>query len=84
MRAAADSDRERSWTLTVDHLGRPTTTNKAHNMHHRAVSTDRKRWREAGCVLARAAGIPVTYRRPVVEAGSLPALIVLVREGEGR
>lgn len=26
----------------------------------------------------------VTYRRPVVEAGSLPALIVLVREGEGR
>lgn len=124
------------WTLVVDHLGRPTTTNRAHNMHHRAVSADRKRWREAGCVLARAARIPVlervvvecwgrypnrkslpdpdavapalkgvldglvdagvirddsgefvdavTYRRPVVEAGSLPALIVLVREGEGR
>ena len=127
-----------SWTLVVD-LGRPTTTNRAHNMHHRAVSKDRKQWREAGCLLARAGKLPkldrihveawgrypdrrslpdpdgvapalkgvldglvdagvvaddsgefvasVTYRTPVVEAGALPALVVVVRAasaaGEG-
>jgi hypothetical protein len=70
VRAAAN--RGRSWTLTVDHLGRPTTTNKAHNMHHRAVSTDRKRWREAGCVLARAAGIPALGRIEVEAWGRYP------------
>lgn len=49
---------KRRWTLTVDHLGRPTTTNAAHQMHHQQVSADRRRWREAGAWLARAARIP--------------------------
>jgi crossover junction endodeoxyribonuclease RusA len=46
------------WTLTVDMLGRPTTTNRAHQLHHHAVSADRKQWRKAGCILARQANIP--------------------------
>ena len=46
------------WTLTVDMLGRPTTTNAAHQWHHYKVSADRKRWRDAGSALARLAGVP--------------------------
>jgi hypothetical protein len=43
-----------TWEFVVDHLGRPTTTNRAHQMHHRQVSADRKEWRKAGFVLGRA------------------------------
>jgi hypothetical protein len=43
-----------TWEFVVDHLGRPTTTNRAHQMHHRQVSADRKEWRNAGFVLGRA------------------------------
>lgn len=56
-RRGADAERS-EWLFIVDHLGRPTTANKAHNMHHRAVSADRKRWREAGFALAAVKGIP--------------------------
>ena len=61
-----------SWLITVDMLGRPTTTNKAHNMHHRAVSADRKAWREAGRVLAVAARIPSLERIEVEAWGRYP------------
>lgn len=47
----------REWTLIIDWLGRPTLANKVHNMHYRAVSADRKRWREAGCQAARLAKV---------------------------
>lgn len=60
------------WTLIVDHLGRPTTTNKAHNMHYRAVSADRKRWRKAGCVLAREAQVPALESVNVLCWGRYP------------
>ena len=46
------------WVLVVDMCGKPTLTNQAHQMHYRAVSADRKVWRQAGAVLARAAHIP--------------------------
>lgn len=42
------------WEFVVDHLGRPTTTNAVHRMHHHEASAHRKLWREAGCVLGRA------------------------------
>lgn len=67
-----------SWTIVVDHLGRPTTTNAAHRMHHHQVSADRKRWREAGWALAREAGVPscdaiaLTVRGRYPDRRSLP------------
>lgn len=60
------------WEIVVDHLGRPTTTNQAHNMHYRSVSADRKKWREAGQVLARAAKIPKLAAAKVVCWGRYP------------
>jgi len=46
------------FVLVCDWLGRPTTANKAHNMHHHAVSHDRRQWREAGLQLARVNKVP--------------------------
>lgn len=62
----------RSWLLELDMLGRPTLTNRAHNMHHHAVSADRRRWREAGALLARAQRIPALERIAVDCWGRYP------------
>ena len=61
-----------TWLLVADFLGRPTTTNKAHNMHHRAVSADRKRWRTAGAQLARVSRVPACEAITVACWGRYP------------
>jgi hypothetical protein len=48
----------RSWSFTIDFLGRPLVANKAKKMHPIAESKTRAEWRDAAATLARAERIP--------------------------
>lgn len=48
----------RTWSFTIDQLGRPLLSNKAAKMHPIAQSNARVPWRDATIVLARQQRIP--------------------------
>jgi Holliday junction resolvase RusA-like endonuclease len=67
----------REWVFVVDVLGRPVTANAERRMHHYEQHRQRQAWKDAACVVIRAAKVPTMPAvaltvRPRYAKGNLP------------